>query len=62
MIKGQTLGDWRTHNGIDIKAEAGAQVKACQNGKVTSVRDDDIWGTVVEIQFEGGATLSLIHI
>ncbi|SHG30311.1 Peptidase family M23 [Bittarella massiliensis (ex Durand et al. 2017)] len=56
VIKDQTLGDWRTHNGIDIKAEAGAQVKACQNGKVTSVRDDDIWGTVVEIQFEGGAT------
>jgi len=44
-----TLGDWRTHNGIDFKGVEGDQVKAIAYGEVLSVYDDVVWGTVVEI-------------
>ena len=36
----ETLADWRTHDGIDIKADAGTQVLAASSGTVLSVADD----------------------
>ena len=44
-----TMGDWRTHSGIDFKATEGEQVKAISYGTVTSIYDDVLWGTVIEI-------------
>ena len=44
-----TMGDWRTHNGIDFKGAEGDQVKAIANGKVINVYEDVLLGTVVEI-------------
>ena len=41
----ETLGDWRTHDGIDIAAEVGTQVIAACSGVVTAVRDDDGYET-----------------
>ena len=41
----ETLADWRTHDGIDIKADAGTQVLAASSGTVLSVADDDLMGT-----------------
>lgn len=49
LVKSETLGDWRTHNGIDIAAEQGTAVKAVAKGKVTALRSDALWGYVVEI-------------
>ena len=49
LVKNETLGDWRTHNGIDIRAEAGEAVRAASDGTVTAVRNDPMWGNVVEV-------------
>ena len=50
----ETFGDWRTHDGIDIAAEVGTQVLAACSGTVTSVREDDMLGTLVTIAHDGG--------
>lgn len=50
LKKSKTLGDWRTHNGIDILAKEGTEVKNVAEGKVTEVTDDPMWGTVVKVQ------------
>ena len=50
----ETLADWRTHDGIDIKADAGTQVLAACSGTVRSVSDDDLMGTTVVIAHDGG--------
>ena len=50
----ETLGDWRTHDGVDIAAEIGTQVLAACSGTVTSVVSDDLMGTSVTIAHDGG--------
>lgn len=50
----ETLGDWRTHDGIDIAASVGTQVLAACSGTVISVTDDDLMGTSVTIRHDGG--------
>ena len=53
LVYNETLGDWRTHNGVDIACAADATVKACRAGRVTAVYEDGSWGTVVEMESEG---------
>ncbi len=50
----QTMGDWRTHNGLDIAADRGAQVLAAAAGTVSALYQDDLMGTVVEIDHGQG--------
>ena len=50
----ETLGDWRTHDGIDIKAEAGAAVTAACAGTVTKVEEDGRMGASVTIDHGDG--------
>lgn len=49
-----TLGDWRTHDGIDILAAAGTDVVAASAGTVLSVGDDGRLGTTVVIDHHNG--------
>ena len=49
-----TMGDWRTHNGLDIAANLGAYVMASAGGTVTDVYDDPLYGTTVVISHGGG--------
>lgn len=50
----ETLGDWRTHDGIDIAADIGTPVLAACSGTVTTVENDDLLGTCVTITHDGG--------
>ena len=52
----QTTRDWRTHNGVDLAAEAGTQVVAAADGEVYTVYEDDALGCTVVIRHEGGYT------
>ncbi|MBR3704748.1 MAG: M23 family metallopeptidase [Oscillospiraceae bacterium] len=58
-----TLDDWRTHDGIDICAEAGTQVVAAASGTVISVSEDDRLGVNVRIEHAGGyvTTYASLH-
>ena len=52
----QTTRDWRVHNGVDLGAEAGAEVKAAADGEVFTVYEDDAMGTTVVIRHADGYT------
>lgn len=52
----ETTRDWRTHNGIDIAAEAGTQVLAAADGEVYTIYEDDTMGTTVVIRHQDGYT------
>lgn len=53
LVYNETLGDWRTHNGVDISCAEDAQVKACAAGEVKAVYEDGNWGHVVEVESNG---------
>ena len=58
-----TLGDWRTHDGIDICAEAGTAVVATAAGTVISVGEDGRLGVTVRVEHSGGyvTTYASLH-
>lgn len=45
----ETMGDWRTHKGIDFAAPAGTEIRAVGNGKVVKVISDRSYGYIIEI-------------
>ncbi|MCC8156794.1 MAG: peptidoglycan DD-metalloendopeptidase family protein [Oscillospiraceae bacterium] len=54
LVYNRTMQDWRTHDGLDIAAAIGTQVRAAANGRVTDVYADDAYGTTVVISHNGG--------
>ena len=52
----QTTRDWRTHNGIDLAAETGAEVHAAADGEVYTVSQEDSLGHTVVIRHDDGYT------
>ena len=54
LVYSETFADWRTHDGIDIAAEAGTTVLAASAGTVLAVRNDDMMGTTVIIDHGDG--------
>lgn len=51
-----TMGDWRTHSGIDIAAPLGSAVMSAADGTVKEIFDDDLMGTTVVIEHGEGMT------
>ena len=54
LVKSEALGVWKTHDGVDIKGDLGAQVKAMNKGKVTKVWEDPLMGYSVTIDHGNG--------
>ena len=54
LIYDKTMGDWRTHDGIDIGAQIGTKVMAISDGTVTDISQDDMMGTTVTIDHGAG--------
>ncbi|HIY80618.1 MAG TPA: M23 family metallopeptidase [Firmicutes bacterium] len=54
LVKDATLGEWRTHDGLDLKAAKGTPVYAAAEGTVASVKEDGLWGTVITIDHSNG--------
>lgn len=54
MVKNETMGDWRVHNGVDFGGAAGNTVAAVADGTVIKVYNDSFWGTVAEIDHGNG--------
>lgn len=50
----QTMGDWRVHDGVDIAADLGTQVRAPAGGTVSDFYTDDLMGTTVVILHADG--------
>lgn len=54
----ETMGDWRTHDGIDIACDLGTVVTAAGAGTVSEVYVNDLMGTTVAID-HGNGVLSI---
>ncbi len=48
-VLSKTMGDYRTHAGIDFEGSEGAAVYSVGNGKVSRVLADTMWGYIIEI-------------
>ena len=54
LVYSETLKEWVTHTGIDIKAEKTTVVKAAEEGTVTAIKNDPRYGTTVIIEHSDG--------
>lgn len=54
LIYSETLEEWITHTGIDIKAEKATVVKAVASGIVKSIKNDPRYGLTVTIEHSNG--------
>ncbi len=56
LVYSETLGMWKTHPGIDIKAELGECVKSASDGTVQLVGQDSFYGNIIKILDSNGYT------
>ncbi len=54
LVKNKTLNVWRTHDGVDLKGEKGAAVKAVADGVVEEIRVDPLWGGMLVLSHSDG--------
>lgn len=54
LIYSETLKEWTTHMGIDIKAEKTTVVKAAEEGTVKSIKNDPRYGLTIVIEHTDG--------
>ena len=54
LVYSDTLEEWITHTGVDIKADKTTVVKAAAKGKVESIKNDPRYGLTVIVSHDGG--------
>ena len=54
LVYSNTLQEWVTHNGIDIKADKTSVVKAAAKGKVSAIKNDPRYGLTIIITHDNG--------
>lgn len=54
LVKSETLGVWKTHDGCDILCEPGTDVKSMSEGTVKEIKDDPLWGVYVIVEQSNG--------
>lgn len=54
LVYSKTLDLWTTHQGLDIKAEEGSQVRAAMDGTVSEITDETEWGMTITIDHGSG--------
>lgn len=54
LVFSNTLQEWVTHNGIDIKADKTSVVKAAASGTVSAIKNDPRYGLTVIINHDSG--------
>ena len=54
LVYSDTLQEWITHNGIDIKADKTTVVKSASSGKISSIKNDPRYGLTVTIEHDNG--------
>lgn len=54
LVFSNTLQEWITHNGVDIKADKTTVVKSASSGTVTAIKNDPRYGLTVIINHDNG--------
>lgn len=54
LVYSKTLEDFRVHNGIDIKSELSAPVKAAGDGVIADIQEDSMYGITIIIDHQNG--------
>lgn len=54
LVKSETLGVWKTHDGCDILCDIGTDVKSMSEGVVKEIKDDPLWGVYVIVDQNNG--------
>lgn len=54
LVKSETLGVWKTHDGCDILCELGTDVRSMSEGTVKEIKDDALMGVYVIVEQSNG--------
>ena len=54
LVKSETLGVWKTHDGVDILCDIGTEVRSMSDGMVKEIKDDPLWGIYVIVEQSNG--------
>ena len=57
LVKSETLGVWKTHDGCDILCPLDTDVKSMSAGVVIEIREDPLWGICVVVEQNNGLTV-----
>lgn len=54
LVKSETLGVWKTHDGCDILCDIGTDVKSMSEGVVKMIDSSSVWGVCVTVEQSNG--------